>query len=282
MRDSDLKNHISSESLYPLGRSEEETLRLQEQAKFYNPFTLRLFEDAGIKPGMKVLDAGCGAGDVTLIACEIVGPSGSVVGVDKDPELIETARRRARDEGFNNVRFANGDLDTVALDDNFDAIVGRLILMYMPEPERTIKKLLGHLLPNGIVAFQEADWTNKPASLPVAPHAEQLYEWLLRCFQVAGVETQMGLKLYRTFIEAGLSEPQMRLEAPLGGGPNWAGYAYVANSIRSMLPLLLKLNIANADDVNIDGLAETLRKEVVDQNGVVMLSPLVSAWANKC
>jgi hypothetical protein len=91
----------------------------------------------------------------------------------------------------------------------------------------------------------------------------------------------MGLKLYRAFVEAGLSEPQMRLEAPVGGGPNWAGYAYVANSIRSLLPMLIKWNIASENEIDIDGLAEALRKEVVERNGVVMLSPFVSAWAIK-
>jgi ubiquinone/menaquinone biosynthesis C-methylase UbiE len=276
-----LKDHILSEAIYPLGRSREETQRLQQQSQFYNPFTRRLLEDAGIKIGMKVLDAGCGAGDVTLIASEMVGRNGWVVGVDTDPELIETARIRSRDQPFANVSFVNGDLDTVVLEDDFDAVVGRLILMYMPDPERTIKKLLGYTRAGGIVAFQEADWTNKPASLPVSQRSEQIYSWMLRCFQKAGVETQMGLKLYRTFINAGLSEPQMHLEAPLGGGPNWAGYAYVANSIRSMLPLMVKLNIVSSDEVDIDGLADTLRKEVVDQNGVVMLSPFISAWAIK-
>jgi len=109
---------------------------------------------------MKVLDAGCGAGDVTLLACQMVGPNGSVIGVDTDPGLLETARIRSSDQRFANVSFVNGDLDTVVLEDDFDAVVGRLILMYMPDPQRTIMKLLRHLLAGGIVAFQEADWTN--------------------------------------------------------------------------------------------------------------------------
>jgi ubiquinone/menaquinone biosynthesis C-methylase UbiE len=276
-----MKGNISSDAIYPLGRSSDEILRLQEQSNFYNPFTRRLFEDAGIKAGMKVLDAGCGAGDVSLIACEMVGPNGSVTGVDIDPDLIETARKRLCDRGFTNASFVNGDVDTVALSDHFDAVVGRLILMYMSEPTTTVKKLVGHLRAGGIVAFQEADWTNKPMSLPISSRSEQIYVWMLRCFQMAGVETQMGLKLYRTFIDAGLAEPQMRLEAPLGGGPNWPGYAYVANSVRSILPLLLKFNIVTAGDVDIDDLAGTLCEEVVDQNGVVMLIPFVSAWTTK-
>ena len=89
----------------------------------------------------------------------------------------------------------------------------------------------------------------------------------------------MGLKLYRAFLEAGSSEPQMRFEAPIGGGSDWDGYDYLANSVRSLLPALVKFNIATADEVGIDSLANRLREEVAAQNGVIMLSPLVGIWA---
>ena len=269
------------ENFYPLGRSCDETRRLQQQSRFYDPFTLRLFEDAGISAGMKVLDAGCGAGDVSLLAANLVGSSGAVVGVDQDPNVIETARKRSRDAGLENVTFVEGNICSVTLETDFDAVVGRLILMYLPQPVQAIRKLLGHLRPGGVVVFQETDWTYRPAVHPPSRSAEQVFDWMLQCFQVAGVETQMGLKLYATFLEAGISEPHMRLEAPLGGGPNWDGYDYLANSVRSMLPALLKFNIASAADVEIESLAKRLREEIAGQNGVVMLSPLVGIWAIK-
>ncbi|MGH3087411.1 MAG: methyltransferase domain-containing protein, partial [Rubrobacteraceae bacterium] len=67
---------------YVMGRSAEETARLQKQSLLYDPSTRRLFEEAGISAGMKVLDVGCGAGDVALLAADLVGPDGVVVGVD--------------------------------------------------------------------------------------------------------------------------------------------------------------------------------------------------------
>src|SRR6185503_17247830 len=127
----DRKSH---ENFYPLGRSCDETQRLQQQSRFYDPFTLRLFRDAGISDGMKVLDAGCGAGDVSLIAANLVGSTGTVVGVDQDPNVIETARKRSRDAGLENVTFVEGDICSAQLESDFDAVVGRLILMYLPQP----------------------------------------------------------------------------------------------------------------------------------------------------
>jgi cyclopropane fatty-acyl-phospholipid synthase-like methyltransferase len=84
------------EPLYVLGRTAEETERLQAQAVFVQPFTERLFRDAGIDRGMKVLDLGSGAGDVALLAARLVGSEGEVVGIDSNPSILETARARAR------------------------------------------------------------------------------------------------------------------------------------------------------------------------------------------
>src|SRR5258708_22948077 len=80
---------------YVMGRSEDETRRLEERAEFFNPATRLLFESAGIATGMKVLDIGCGPGDVSLLAAGLVGPTGRVDGVDMDPAILATPCPRA-------------------------------------------------------------------------------------------------------------------------------------------------------------------------------------------
>jgi len=77
---------------YLFGHSQTETDRLLRQAKMFGPYTKRLFEDAGISLGMKVLDVGSGAGDVAFIVADIVGRDGTVVGIDTNAELLATAR----------------------------------------------------------------------------------------------------------------------------------------------------------------------------------------------
>src|SRR4051794_15450575 len=103
----DLASPISES--YVLGHSPKEIVRLQKQNLFLEDFTWRCLQDAGVKPGMKVLEAGCGAGDVSLMLAELVGPGGQVVGVDFNPQVLETARGRARAAGFNNLVFKQGD-----------------------------------------------------------------------------------------------------------------------------------------------------------------------------
>src|SRR5206468_3952573 len=115
---------------YVLGRSDEETTRLQAQARLIDPLTERLFQDAGIGSGMKVLDLGAGAGDVTMLAAKLVGPNGSVLGLDVDAGILETARIRAHNAGYQNVSFQPVDIQQLDLEHDFDAIVGRYIMMY--------------------------------------------------------------------------------------------------------------------------------------------------------
>jgi ubiquinone/menaquinone biosynthesis C-methylase UbiE len=95
------------QSEYVLGHTNAEQLRLIRQARVLAPFTDRLFRDAGIASGMRVLDVGCGMGDVTMLAAQLVGPTGRVVSIDRDQASIETARRRVSAIGLENVRFIN-------------------------------------------------------------------------------------------------------------------------------------------------------------------------------
>src|SRR5579885_3886746 len=112
---------------------------------------------AGIAPGMRVLYVGSGAGDVALLLAEYVGQEGSVVGVELNPDMAQLARQRVKHVGLTNVSFIAGDINTVALDGEFDAIVGRLILIYLRDKVAVLQPMLEHLRPGGIVAFQARD-----------------------------------------------------------------------------------------------------------------------------
>jgi hypothetical protein len=91
----------------------------------------------------------------------------------------------------------------------------------------------------------------------------------------------MGSKLYRAYLDAGFLAPELHLEAPIGGGEDWPGYAYVADTVRSLLPMLEQMGVATPEEVGVDTLADRLRAEVVGQRGVQMLPIVVGAWARK-
>src|SRR5262245_24561251 len=88
---------------YVLGHSDFELERLQIQARAIGDITRRLIRECNIKPGMRVLDIGCGAGDVSMMLAEAVGPSGLVVAIDREARAIETVRSRAKAAGHHNI-----------------------------------------------------------------------------------------------------------------------------------------------------------------------------------
>lgn len=263
---------------YALGYSQSEFRRLQLQGAFIRDLTEDVLKRAGLKPGMHVLDVGCGVGDVSFIAGEMVGPAGTVCGVDRSPEAIEMATRRAAANGqHHRVRFAVAELDTFRPDETFDAVIGRFILMYLPNPATFLRRLCEHIRPGGIVAFQELAM---PAarSIPEGPQFQQCKRWILDTFERGDIETDMGPKLLATFLAAGLPAPQMISAGRVEGGPQSLAYDYTTETLRSLLPAMERLGVATAAEVGIDTLAQRLREEAVTHTACLMLPPLIGAW----
>jgi ubiquinone/menaquinone biosynthesis C-methylase UbiE len=147
----------AAEHLDVLGHAANELQRLALQGQYWGEATLELLQRAGVASGLRLLDVGCGAGDVALLAAGLVGDSGSVVGVDRSPEAIAAAAARASATSTPHVQFLHADLETVELQTPFDAIVGRFILMYFADPAATLRRLARLLRPGSIVAFLEFD-----------------------------------------------------------------------------------------------------------------------------
>ncbi|WP_433894756.1 class I SAM-dependent methyltransferase [Streptomyces sp. CA-111067] len=123
----------------------------------YAPHTDHLLRLAGLGPGMRVLDVGCGLGDVTMQAARLVGPEGHVLGADVDDDLLAAARQRAKKAGLDNVAFAYAETPGIPVDGSVDAVIGRLILMHLKDPASAVRSLGTLVRPGGIISFQEVD-----------------------------------------------------------------------------------------------------------------------------
>src|SRR5437867_4649359 len=238
------------QSFYALGHSEQELQRLSRQGQAFEPFTRQLFEEAGISRGMRVLDIGCGSGDVAFLAADLVGPSGEVVGVDRERTAVDWANARTHSRGTRNVNFVEGDPAEMEFDQQFDAIVGRLVLMYYPDPVNAVRKLIRHVRPEGLIVFQELDMANA-RSVPATPLFERSMAWIKQTLSATGARIQLGLELYPVFLAAGLPGPSMRVDAVIGGGPHCPLYEILAELVQNLLPVMEKLKIASAAETGI-------------------------------
>lgn len=186
---------------YVMGQTGHETDRLMLQGELYRQHSRHLFTLAGIAPGMRVLDVGCGAGDVSLLIAELVGPTGAVIGVDADAAVLEVARERTRH--LPNVEFRQALLPDVELDGPVDALVGWLILMHLPDPAGSVRALSRHVRSGGVITFQDMD-TRSPRSVPPTPFTETITEWIVGGLRAGGAHPNPGDAIPQILREAGL------------------------------------------------------------------------------
>jgi 2-polyprenyl-3-methyl-5-hydroxy-6-metoxy-1,4-benzoquinol methylase len=272
-----VNNQNEQGRVYVLGHSAEELNRLIEQARLFGELTEEIFVRAGIGAGMRVLDVGCGAGDVSFLLARIVGPSGAVVGVDRSEEAVAMATARAQAMGLTQVSFSQGDIEDISLDQPVDAAVGRFVLMYSAEPSKTLRRVAANVRAGGIVAFQEMN-VAEAKSFPQVDLFEQSMRRIIETLHEEKVKTLMGLRLYQTFVGAGLPPPQMIMGARVEGSADSLGYQIVAQVVKSLLPVMEKLGVATEKEIQIETLAQRLRDEVLSRGAVIVLPPLVGAW----
>lgn len=268
-----------SDRAYVLGHSERELARLADQARMIGPMTRRTFRDAGIASGMRVMDVGSGVGDVAFLAAELAGSTGEVVGFDRVPVALEVARRRAAERSLTNVTFCDGDPTEATVERPFDAIVGRYVLMFQPDPAAMLRRLVRHLRPGGLVVFHEVDWDGFRSS-PHAPLYEAACRWIIETVRRSGASTTMASSFPTVFAAAGLPRPAMRLEAQIGAGPTAADLVRLTSEIViSLLPEIERLGLATQAEIAPETLSRRMIDETNSLGSVLVGRSEVGAWA---
>jgi ubiquinone/menaquinone biosynthesis C-methylase UbiE len=260
---------------YAMGRTQREYARLARQAEIMKPMTRRLFTEAGIQPGMRVLDLGSGAGDVCMLLAEMVGPTGTVIGLDLDDQALLHARERATAGGFTNITFTHSDFTHYVPEAPLDAIVGRLVLMYQADPAAALSKLTQYLRPGGIVAFVEP-WFQSP------PGPDSTIKKSIACvvetLRRSGAHVDLGPRMHRVFQSAGLPLPNMRFEAVMDPRPDSPIYDYVADTVANVLPKAIEYGIPGASEIDVSSLASLVRAEMNIVGYAMLTSPMVCVW----
>ncbi len=263
----------AGQSRYVCGYDRREIDRLALQARIYEPVTRRLLARAGIGPGHRVVDVGCGGGDVSLLAGEQVGPTGSVEGVDRSRESLDAAEARARAAGMPHVRFVPGELETWAPAVAVDAVIGRFVLMHQRDPVALLARVRGWVRPGGVVAFVESDIAACQPGAHSQPHSSS-YDGIVRVWQhaiaAAGAHLDMGPRLVACFEAAGLTAPALEVDRYVSGKPGSPIFRFAVESARSMLAAGAPLPSADA-----------LETEVRALGGWLSAPPAYAVWARR-
>lgn len=266
---------------YVLGHADREVERLKAQSLLISPFTRRLFQFAGIGWGMHVLDVGSGAGDVAILAAELVGPAGSVIGVDVAADAVALAQARTGGLSLKQISFRQGNPAEMSFDRPFDAVVGRYVLLYQADAGAMLRKLARHLRPGGVIAFHEPDWSFV-RSTPRAPLYDRCCRLIVQTFDRVGTGTNMAVKLHRAFVSGGLPPPVMRMDTIIGGPQAVSDWiTAVAELTIVVLPTMQRLGMVAAADPEMDTatLGERMQQEVSTLDSLIIGRTETGAWS---
>jgi SAM-dependent methyltransferase len=270
-----VKTTIMAEN-YALGHSPAEIRRLVSQAAMLRPITKRLLQSFGISPGMRILDVGCGAGDVTMLAAELVGESGVVLGIDRSEAAVAASRARAA--AARNVQFRVASPNDRLDEEPFDVVIARYVLMYQDDPVSLVRAAAGLAKPGGVVAFHEVDLADDFAALPAVSIWSQANAWLMSAFRSLLPNPDVPGRLVECFSQAGLGVPTLFCEVPIGDGERSPIPTWLVEALRTLLPQIVQRGWASEDAVDIDSLEKRLRAATIAARSQLSGLRQVCAW----
>jgi ubiquinone/menaquinone biosynthesis C-methylase UbiE len=267
---------VGDDYVLKTGDSGAERLRLLDQV--YGVSTRRILREAGLKPGMRVLDMACGVGTVTCWIAEQVGASGSVVAADVSAEQLAVARATwASCEGLPAVEFIEANVyDTGLPAESFDLVHTRLLLCHLNRPGDAIAEFYRLLKPGGVFVCSDLHLSGT-LSVPATSAWMRSIEVGHALGKSIGVDYDHGLKLPMRMLEAGFRKPEVSFDAPVYmRGPEKRLWEL---TFAEAGPAFERAGVATVREV--DELAAQMKREAEDETTVMVQYPLLCAWAVK-
>ena len=250
--------------------------RLRILARSVRPATLALLHRAGIRPGMRCLDVGCGGGDVSFDLARLVEPAGSVVAIDADEVKIQIARAEAQAQQIQNIDFRVADLSECELETGFDFAYARFILQHLPSPARVLAKMRAALRPGGIVVVVDTDFRGS-FSEPDSPAFRRYVELYIQTLARRGGDANIGPRLPGLLTENGFEKVQMSVYQTAG-----------TDGEAKLLPSLTMESIADpviaegfASRADVDKILAELHEFAASPNTVLSGPRVIETWGHR-
>jgi len=256
------------------GRAGYDRLRVLAAAR--RASTLELFRRAGLRPGMRCVDLGCGSGDVTLDLAALAGPAGGATGVDMDQAKLEFARAAARERGLANVAFEAADVTAWAGPGEYDFVYCRFLLQHLARPVELLRRMWDAVRPGGVLAVEDADLEGlfcDPDNAGFSFYQRMYAEVLAR----HGGDPGCARRLVRYFRDAGIPGPEVRLLQGVNTGGD--AKAMPLLTLKAIADSIVSAGLATADEVT--AAIEDLRAFTAHPDTLVSDPRIFQVWARR-
>ena len=249
--------------------------RLMLLARERGPDTQALLEQAGVSAGMRCIDVGCGGGAVTLEIARLVGPGGTVVGIDMDGVKLGLARQAAAERGLTNAEFRVGDVRDWDEPGGYDAVYSRFLLQHLSEPAGLIGRMWAAVRDGGVLVVEDADFDGFCCD-PANEGFELFLDAYRRVLARRGGDHAIGRRLYRYFLAAGIPDPQVRLVQPVHQGE---AKTLAWSTLEATADAILAEGLATSDRVTA---ALASLRRFTDDPGTLICGPRVfQLWSRR-
>ena len=237
--------------------------------------TQALLEQAGVSAGMRCIDVGCGGGAVTLEIARLVGPGGTVVGIDMDGVKLGLARQAAAERGLTNAEFRVGDVRDWDEPGGYDAVYSRFLLQHLSEPAGLIGRMWAAVRDGGVLVVEDADFDGFCCD-PANEGFELFLDAYRRVLARRGGDHAIGRRLYRYFLAAGIPDPQVRLVQPVHQGE---AKTLAWSTLEATADAILAEGLATSDRVTA---ALASLRRFTDDPGTLICGPRVfQLWSRR-
>lgn len=251
--------------------------RLAKLNKMLSPSTYHFFQKMGLKEGQKVLEIGCGTGNVTSMIAHQVGPSGHVTAIDVNAEQIEVAREQIKLKNITNVSFYNQSvLDPFLFVERFDVVYSRLTIMHVSNFQLALKNMYAALADGGILACEEAS-NARYIHYPYNAAYDKSRILLIELSKIKGMDPYIGDKIFGFFQQLKLTGVAVDLVQPI----------YQTEEERSILQQFfdeVKCNYIKHElitDLEASKMSEEIRRYAMKGDNFITFPSITQIWARK-
>ena len=263
---------------YIASRCTGEGQRLLQQSQCFEKEATWLLDRIGIQPGWHVLDVGCGPLGILDLLATRVGPTGRVVGLEREVRYLAMARTVLAERHLTTVELVEADALATGLPrDTFDLVHERLVLLQQPHPEALLAEMVALVRPGGVVAVQDIDqaaWFCEP------PHPA--WTTLLEMFQTVcrehGMDLCLGRRLPGLLRAAGLIEVEVEVHVRVDP-PGAYRRTHLLALMDAVQERVLARGLCTAEELT--SLRASLARHLDDSRTVVPRELLFQAWGYK-